>query len=223
MPVYDFTCDDCGGRFETLLPAASTPDPDCPQCGSRLRRRIATGVALLGRARTPSPASAAPKSWLGTHRGDPEFVTTWRRTLEERAKLEERHPELAQPQPVVLAHEGPYHDKPLTRDGIAGPLTHPHGHTHSHGATHSHGHTHSQPGTATGAQGSPDVTHKIATDRGDPSALHIILVTLRHGTRHGRHGTHRCGESSRRCEASARRACGAPTRPAKRNSRQSRT
>lgn len=152
MPVYDFTCDDCGGRFETLLPAASAPDPDCPQCGNRMRRRLATGVALLGRARTPPHASAAPTSWLGTHRGNPEFVTAWRRTLEERAKLEERHPELAQPQPVVLAHEGLFHDKPLTSDDIGRPLTHSHGHAHSHG------HTHSPPSTATEAQRSPDMT-----------------------------------------------------------------
>lgn len=127
MPIYDFTCDDCGGSFEKLLPTASVPDLDCPECGSRLRRRPAARVALLGRASTPPPASAAPTSWLGTHRGNPEFVTAWRRTLEERAKLEERHPELAQPRPVVVAHEGPYHGKPLTREDVARPPEHTHG------------------------------------------------------------------------------------------------
>lgn len=36
MPVYEFTCQSCGRRFEKLFRTMSPkPEADCPECGSR--------------------------------------------------------------------------------------------------------------------------------------------------------------------------------------------
>jgi putative FmdB family regulatory protein len=39
MPIYEFECEECGGRFEELL-SAGAGTPSCPECGSRARRRL---------------------------------------------------------------------------------------------------------------------------------------------------------------------------------------
>jgi putative FmdB family regulatory protein len=40
MPIYEFECEECGGRFEELV-AEDAPIPACPECGSqRAHRRI---------------------------------------------------------------------------------------------------------------------------------------------------------------------------------------
>jgi putative FmdB family regulatory protein len=44
MPLYDFTCDDCGTRFERLVRReAETADVDCPDCRSR---RVSRALSL---------------------------------------------------------------------------------------------------------------------------------------------------------------------------------
>lgn len=118
MPIYDYGCS-CGHRFEALLSRPGSADPACPNCGGVPSRRPAR-FAVGGRA-DPGPAAAdAPHSWQGTHGGDRDYVTHWRRQLDRRAALEERHPELASERRPVLSHEGP-----------AGPqYAHPHPHPH---------------------------------------------------------------------------------------------
>ncbi|MGH3319582.1 MAG: FmdB family zinc ribbon protein [Streptosporangiaceae bacterium] len=129
MPIYDYTCD-CGHRFEAYVPTMTSPAPGCPSCGSEPRRRPAP-VALAGHATPPPGPEQAPRSWEETRGGDPEVVGHWRRTLERRRKLEEKYPELAGGRRAVLAHEGPYADRPLR----AGDHAHPHSDPASHPST----------------------------------------------------------------------------------------
>ncbi len=44
MPIYEFECEDCGDRFEELIPAGAE-DPACPACGSRKARRLLSPVS----------------------------------------------------------------------------------------------------------------------------------------------------------------------------------
>jgi putative FmdB family regulatory protein len=56
MPLYDFTCDDCGNRFERLVRReAELPDVTCPGCDGRQVHR-----ALSLPAAPVSAAAAAP-------------------------------------------------------------------------------------------------------------------------------------------------------------------
>lgn len=117
MPIYEYACDGCGGRFETLAHSPAAPIPACPECGAQPRRLPPTRVALGRRAQPPPGPQRAPRSWEETRGGDRETILHWQRTLERRRKIEEKYPELAEDSPdrarPVLAHEGPYAARPL--------------------------------------------------------------------------------------------------------------
>ena len=61
-----------------------------------------------------------PQTWMGTYRGDPEYVTGLRRQWEQRQRLEARYPELADDSRPVVAHEGRYSRHSATRGRIGG-------------------------------------------------------------------------------------------------------
>lgn len=142
MRIYDYTCG-CGTRFEAMVRGSDAPPPPCIDCGAPTRRLPSAGAALLGQAKLPATANAAPKSWEGTHRGNTEYIAHWRRTLDDRAALEERHPDLATKRSPVVAHEGRYHSAPLTMDELTsrGPVSRPHGHPHARPHPHHHADT----------------------------------------------------------------------------------
>lgn len=47
MPIYEFVCEKCGGRFEELVAAGGVAA--CPACGSAQTRRLLSEVAPPGR------------------------------------------------------------------------------------------------------------------------------------------------------------------------------
>lgn len=55
MPMFDFSCADCGAEFEDLVPADAIPE--CPGCGSSRTRKKPSGPAVRGSAR---PVSSRP-------------------------------------------------------------------------------------------------------------------------------------------------------------------
>lgn len=48
MPIYEFECAGCGGRFEELVAAGAT-GVACPECGSERTRRLLSEVSPPGR------------------------------------------------------------------------------------------------------------------------------------------------------------------------------
>jgi putative FmdB family regulatory protein len=110
VPIYEYACG-CGERFEVLT-RIGTPAPACPACGGQPTRRP-SAAALSGRVNPGPGPEQAPRTWEQTRGGDRETILHWQRTLERRAKLGERYPELAAPKTPVLAHEGPYARAPL--------------------------------------------------------------------------------------------------------------
>ena len=55
MPAYDYTCDDCGSRFEVRMSMAAygaAEKPACEACGSRRVERAFTTVNVLTAGRT---------------------------------------------------------------------------------------------------------------------------------------------------------------------------
>jgi len=58
MPIYEYTCNGCGGQVE-LLVASSAVKPACPECGSKkLVKKFSTFAAH--QASPPSPCGAKP-------------------------------------------------------------------------------------------------------------------------------------------------------------------
>lgn len=47
MPIYEFECEECGARFEELVPTGGVAA--CPQCGSERTRRRYSQVSPSGR------------------------------------------------------------------------------------------------------------------------------------------------------------------------------
>ncbi len=117
MPVYDYACA-CGVRFELLVPSWSTPDPDCPECGTQTVRRP-PAPAMRSGSQPPPAMSTAPQSWEGVGHGDRETITRWRHAVERRQEFEARHPEHAERREAVAAHEGSFERKPLTYRELA--------------------------------------------------------------------------------------------------------
>jgi putative FmdB family regulatory protein len=68
MPVYEFECEQCGSRFEELLPS-ELPRVACPSCGTTQIRRLFSGVAPPGR----QPRGAAVRAGEA-RRGEREAV-----------------------------------------------------------------------------------------------------------------------------------------------------
>lgn len=47
MPTYDYRCDACGFRFETMQGITEAPLKKCPRCGGRVSRLIGAGAGLI--------------------------------------------------------------------------------------------------------------------------------------------------------------------------------
>jgi putative FmdB family regulatory protein len=56
MPIYEFECEGCGGRFEELVATGGVVA--CPSCGSARTRRLLSSVSPPGR----QPRGAAVRS-----------------------------------------------------------------------------------------------------------------------------------------------------------------
>lgn len=49
MPVYEYLCDQCGERFETVQSFSAAPLTECPTCGGHVHRVIQpVGVIFKG-------------------------------------------------------------------------------------------------------------------------------------------------------------------------------
>jgi putative FmdB family regulatory protein len=41
MPIYEFTCENCGNQFEKIVSFSAASTPDCPSCSSsRVKRQL---------------------------------------------------------------------------------------------------------------------------------------------------------------------------------------
>ncbi|QIZ01160.1 FmdB family zinc ribbon protein [Streptomyces sp. S1D4-11] len=118
MPIYDYVCGSCSTRFERLVPSWGSPAPECPACEGPTRRRPPAPAIRRGVA-PPVARSQAPRSWEGVGNGDREVITNWRRALDVRREFEGRHPEHAEHQEAVAAHEGVFERRPLTYRELA--------------------------------------------------------------------------------------------------------
>jgi putative FmdB family regulatory protein len=65
MPLYEYECRQCGGRFERRQSVHDEPVSECPDCGSAVRRVLfPVGIIFKGSgwyvtdSRSPNPAGA---------------------------------------------------------------------------------------------------------------------------------------------------------------------
>ncbi len=72
MPMYDYSCDDCGGTFEAIVSSSSSADAvPCPTCGTAHTTRRPISAFAVGSSRSSSPAMAASPCDSCDHPGGP--------------------------------------------------------------------------------------------------------------------------------------------------------
>ncbi|MCA9730075.1 MAG: zinc ribbon domain-containing protein, partial [Candidatus Eisenbacteria bacterium] len=47
MPTYDYVCTACGHEFEVFQKMSDPPKKRCPECRSKVERKIGTGAGLI--------------------------------------------------------------------------------------------------------------------------------------------------------------------------------
>jgi putative FmdB family regulatory protein len=62
MPIYEYSCEDCGTKFEKLVRRASdAPGIECPSCGkTHLRQELSTFAAHAGGGSKPADVPMCP-------------------------------------------------------------------------------------------------------------------------------------------------------------------
>ena len=49
MPIFEYECKKCGHQFEALLKSASSPAPECPECGASDAKRLLSRFAAASK------------------------------------------------------------------------------------------------------------------------------------------------------------------------------
>jgi putative FmdB family regulatory protein len=70
MPIFEYECKKCGHQFEALLKSASSPAPECPECGASNAKRLLSRFAAaskteFGFCRMSEDCMAAAKGGCG--------------------------------------------------------------------------------------------------------------------------------------------------------------
>lgn len=82
MPIYEYTCSNCNGRFQTLVHGFIAPaDLHCPRCGNADVRKAVSRVAVLQNDQARMEALADPSALSGLDENDPASVARWAKQM----------------------------------------------------------------------------------------------------------------------------------------------
>ncbi len=82
MPIYEYLCPSCNGRFQKLVRGFSDPAGlACPRCGSADVRRAISRVAQLKSEESRADALADPSMFAGLDENDPRSIARWAKKL----------------------------------------------------------------------------------------------------------------------------------------------
>jgi len=73
MPIFEYQCDDCSGRFEELVLSSQATSPSCPACSSDSVAKVYSTFAAKSSGPDPSAGGfCEPMASAGCGRcGDP--------------------------------------------------------------------------------------------------------------------------------------------------------
>src|SRR3954454_18374209 len=82
MPIYEYLCPNCNGRFQKLVQGFSDPaDLACPRCASKQVQRAVSRVAVLKSEESRADALADPSMFAGLDEIDPRSIARWAKKL----------------------------------------------------------------------------------------------------------------------------------------------
>jgi putative FmdB family regulatory protein len=82
MPIYEYSCPACNGRFQKLVQGFSDPPGlACPRCGNGGVRRAVSRFATLKSEEARVDALADPASFAGLDENDPRSIARWAKQM----------------------------------------------------------------------------------------------------------------------------------------------
>lgn len=83
MPIYEYRCPRCRGRFSVLaLRPGQELQPRCPRCGNTEVRRLISGFATLHSEEEQMEALADPSMLADVDENDPKSIARWARRMQ---------------------------------------------------------------------------------------------------------------------------------------------
>jgi putative FmdB family regulatory protein len=82
MPIYEYICPHCNGRFQKLVQGFTDPAGlACPRCGSAEVKRAVSRVAVLKSEEARADSLADPSMFGGLDENDPRSIARWAKKL----------------------------------------------------------------------------------------------------------------------------------------------
>jgi putative FmdB family regulatory protein len=82
MPIYEYICPNCNGRFQKLVQGFSDPvGLACPRCGRADVRRAISRVAVVKSEDSRFESLADPSKLAGLDENDPRSIARWAKNL----------------------------------------------------------------------------------------------------------------------------------------------
>jgi putative FmdB family regulatory protein len=82
MPIYEYLCPTCAGRFQKLVQGFSDPPGlACPRCGNQQVRRAVSRFATLKSEEARVEAMADPTTFAGLDENDPRSIARWAKRM----------------------------------------------------------------------------------------------------------------------------------------------
>lgn len=82
MPIYEYICTDCNGRFQKLVMGFSDPtNLACPRCGGANVRKAVSRFSVVQSEETRLESLADPSALSGLDENDPKSVARWAKKM----------------------------------------------------------------------------------------------------------------------------------------------
>jgi putative FmdB family regulatory protein len=82
MPIYEYTCPNCNGRFQKLIQGFAAPSNlQCPRCGNRDVRKAVSRFAVMQSEEARMESLADPSALGGLDENDPASVARWAKKM----------------------------------------------------------------------------------------------------------------------------------------------
>jgi putative FmdB family regulatory protein len=82
MPIYEYTCANCNGRFQKLVTGFSSPgNLQCPRCGNVDVRKAVSRFAVMQSEATRLESLADPSTLAGLDENDPASIARWAKKM----------------------------------------------------------------------------------------------------------------------------------------------
>jgi putative FmdB family regulatory protein len=82
MPIYEYLCPQCHGKFQKLVRGFSDPPGlTCPRCGNPQVRRAVSRFATLKSEDERMESLADPANFAGLDESDPRSIARWAKRM----------------------------------------------------------------------------------------------------------------------------------------------